>query len=203
MVRRSESRGDPKATKPAEVSRILRLAKANRNDVFYDLGCGHGCVCIIAAKKVKRVVGIEDHIATYKEAVKAVKKAGLQDKVKIRNCDFMTAKIGDATILYSTVYEDHKDIYHFERVLKNGSRFVSAGIPLIGIKPNKVDGTFYLMRMPFKRATSEDDWAKSVLGTKNGTATKLFKKYRKWYGRQSVKDLRKILARRLKTWQNN
>ena len=203
MVRRSESRGDPKATKPAEVSRILRLAKANRNDVFYDLGCGHGCVCIMAAKKVKRVIGIEDHTATYKEAVKAVKHAGLQNMVKIRNSDFMAAKIGEATILYSTVYEDYKDIYHFERVLKNGSRFVSAGIPLIGIKPNKVDGTFYLMRMPFKRATSEDDWAKSVLGTKNGTATKLFKKYRKWYGRQSVKDLRKILARRLKTWQNN
>ena len=203
MVRRSESRGDPKATKPVEVKRILRLAKANRNDVFYDLGCGHGCVCIMASKKVKRVVGIENHTATCQEAVSAVKKAGLQDRVKIRNSDFMTAKIGDATVLYSTVYEDYKDIYHFEHVLKKGSRFVSAGIPLIGIKPNKRDGTFYLMRAPFKHARSEDDWAQSVLGTKKGTATKLFKKYRKWYGRQFVKDLRKILARRLTTWQNN
>ena len=157
----------------------------------------------MASKKVKRVVGIENHTATCQEAVSAVKKEGLQDRVKIRNSDFMTAKIGDATVLYSTVYEDYKDIYHFERVLKKGSRFVSAGIPLIGIKPNKRDGTFYLMRVPFEHATSEDDWAQSVLDTKNGTATKLFKKYRKWYGRQFVKDLRKILARRLKTWQNN
>lgn len=202
MPRRAEDRGNPKATKPSEVEKILRLAKATGSDIFYDLGCGHGRVCIIASKKVRKTVGIEDHFATYKEALRAVRNSGLQDKVKIRNSDISSARIGDATIIYSTINESYKDLERFERLLKKGCRFVSVNVPLVGIKPDKKDGMFYLMRIPFKHAKDEDDWARSVLGTKNGTAAKLYKKYAKWYGRDFVKDLKKILRRRFKRWQS-
>jgi SAM-dependent methyltransferase len=191
------------ATQPAEVKRILRLAKATKDDIFYDLGCGHGRVCIIASKQVKRAVGIEDHIATYKEAVRAVRKAGLQDKVKIRNSDVSSAKIGDATMVYTMINESYKDLERFERLLPRGSRFISAYVPLIGVIPDKKDGSFYLMKMPFKHAKDEDDWARSVLGTKNGTAGKLYKKYTRWYGREFVKDLKKTLRRRLRKWNSD
>lgn len=201
MARRSEDRGSPIATKPSEVKRILRLANATRNDVFYDLGCGHGRVCIIAAEHVKRAVGIEDHVATYKEAKRAVKKAGLDRRVKIRDSDVTTARISDATIVYSTLDENYADIFRFERVLKKGCRFVSASVPLIGIKPEKRDGDFYLMKVPFKHAKDEADWAKAALQSKNGTPAKLYKKYRGWYGRRTVKEMRKIFQRRLKQWQ--
>lgn len=201
MTRRSEIRGNPNITKPGEVKRILKLARATSRDVFYDLGCGHGRVCILAAKKVRRAVGIEDHIATYKVAVKAVKKAGLQNKVRIRNSDFSFAKLADATIVYSTLNEDEADTDRFERLLKKGCRFISAGVPLIGIKPEQIDGTLYLMRVPFKHAKDEDDWARSVLNTRNTSASKLFRKYQKWYGRKITKDIIRTLRRRLKKWQ--
>lgn len=203
MGRRSEERGDPKATKPHEVKRILRLANASRNDAFYDLGCGHGRVCMLAAGKVRRAIGIEDHIATYREAVRQVRKAGLECKVKIRNSDMATARIGDATIVYTTLNEGYKDVDRFERVLKEGCRFISVHVPLIGIKPNQIDGMFFLMRVPFSHAGDEDDWARSVLRSKRGTATELYKKYRKRYGRKFVRELRSILSRRLKRWQKD
>lgn len=200
MVRRAEDRGNPSATRPSEVRRILQLSRATRNDVFYDLGCGHGRVCIIAACKVKKAVGIEDHIATYKRACKQVRKAGLQEKVKIRNSDAMTARIREATIVYSTLSEASNDVEHFERVLKRGCRFISAGVPLIGVKPDRRDGIFYLLRVPFKHATSEDDWARAVLNRKNAGAVALYKRYRKWYGRKFVRCLRTILLVRIRRW---
>jgi len=71
MTRKSDNLGPPDLTTPIETKKILSLAKANKNDIFYDLGCGHGGVCIIAARKVKRAVGIEKY-KTYRETVNRV-----------------------------------------------------------------------------------------------------------------------------------
>ena len=34
-----------------DIRMMLKLAEANKNDVFCDLGCGHGQLCIIAVKE--------------------------------------------------------------------------------------------------------------------------------------------------------
>lgn len=202
MTCRADWRGDPNTTKPRDVKRILRLAHATKNDIFYDLGCGHGRVCIIVAKKVKLAVGIEDHYPTYRKAIEAVKKSGLRHKVRIRHSNFQSARISDATIAYAVALEDsEKDGEHYEKVLKTGCRFITLYLPLIGIKPDKVDYPFFMMKAPFKHAEDELDWARSVLKTKNATPTKLYKKLRSWYGRKYVRTLRRILKRRLKRFQ--
>src|SRR5713226_3666818 len=73
------------------IRKILRLAQASRRDVFYDLGCGRGQLCIIAVKEfgVKRAVGIEMHRGRAVKARRVVKTLGLSDKIDIRNEDFM------------------------------------------------------------------------------------------------------------------
>lgn len=112
----------------------------------------------------------------------------------------MKARISDATIIYSTLDENSEEIHHFERVLKKGCRFISYGVPLVGIKPDGKDGLFFRMRMPFKRAKDEEDWASSVLQTKNASSIKLYRKYRRWFGRKFVRYLKKVLSGRLKYW---
>lgn len=199
MPHRAEWRGDPNTTKPRDVKRILRLAHATKNDIFYDLGCGHGRVCIIAAEKVKLAVGIEDHYATYRKAIEAVKKSGLVHKIIIRHSDFLNAKISHATIVYAVALEDsERDGEHYENVLKAGCRFITLYLPLIGTKQDKVDYPYFMMKVPFKHAKDELEWARSVLRTKNATPTKLYKKLRSWYGRKYVRTLRRILKKRLK-----
>lgn len=46
-----------------QIRKMLRLAKLNKKDVFYDLGCGKGQLCIIAVKEfnVRHAVGIDNH----------------------------------------------------------------------------------------------------------------------------------------------
>ena len=202
MTQRAEWRGDPEATKPSDVRKILRLVGANKKDVFYDLGCGHGRVCILAARKVRQVVGIEEHYDTYKQALRNVKKTDVEHKIKIKHSNVDKARLGDATIIYTILYESDGDLERYERTLKRGCRFATLYVPLIGIKPDKIDYPFYMMRVPFTHAKDEQDWVKSILKTKNATPTKLYKKLRHWCGRKNVKDIRKLLSKHLKIFQN-
>lgn len=91
----------------------------------------------MAAQRVKRAVGIENHIATFKEAKRAVKKSGLDDRVKIRNSDISTARISDPTIVYSTLDERYGDIFRLESVLKTSCRFISASVSTYWRKARK------------------------------------------------------------------
>src|ERR687897_3141743 len=109
MTRRSADRGPPNLTKPSETRKMLLLANANKNDIFYDLGCGHGGVCIQAASKVKKAVGIEDHYYTYKEAVSQARRSDAPDKIIIRHSNIDTSRFGNATIVYACLEEETGD----------------------------------------------------------------------------------------------
>lgn len=200
MLRRADFRGESSLTTAAEVKRILKITGANKNDVFYDLGCGHGKVCIRAAKVAKLAVGIEDHVDTYRQALKFVEKSIAAKRVKIRHQDIFKTKISDATIVYTVLDEDKRDLDFYEKHLKKGCRFVTTYVPLIGIKPDKKDGKFYMMKVPFKKAKDEEEWAKSVLQTKSASSKKLYKILRHDYGRAYVRKLGKILEKRLEEW---
>jgi predicted RNA methylase len=190
---RSSDRGPPNLTTPSETRKMLRLANANKNDIFYDLGCGHGRVCIYAAEKVKKAVGIEDHYYTYKEAVRQVRRSEVWDWIIIRYSNIDTAKFGDATIVYACLKEEPRDREHYERILKKGCRLVTREIPLIGVKPNKIDYPFYLMIIPFKYAEDIEDWARSILRTKKATPQRLYRKLRRHHpwGPECVKRIKK------------
>ena len=68
--------GRPIRISNPEIRRMIRLAKPNKMDIFYDLGCGFGQTLIIAASEfgLARCVGIESNEIRFKIARRRVEK---------------------------------------------------------------------------------------------------------------------------------
>jgi predicted RNA methylase len=153
------------------IRKILQLALASSKDIFYDLGCGKGQLCIVAVAEfgVKRAVGIEMHRGRAAKAAKRVHELGLADRVEIRNEDFMESDLYDATIVYSGLSETEEDIAYFERKVRAGCRIVTLFLPFVGVLPEAVDYPFYLMKVPFRKTEDVSLWTSKVLFRKATT----------------------------------
>jgi len=147
------------------IRKLLALARATKRDVFYDLGCGRGQLCVVAVTefRVKKAVGIEMHAGRARKAAEYVEKLGLSDKIEIRNEDFMDSDIGDATVVYCGHYEMEGDVAHFERELRPGSRVVTLFLPFVGVVPSAADYPFYSMELPFRKTADVSRWISKVL----------------------------------------
>ena len=147
------------------IRKILRLAKASQKDVFYDLGCGRGQLCIVSVSEfnVQRAVGIEMHRGRMEKAVAQVQNMGLSDRIEIRNEDFMESDLHEATVAYCGLTEEEGDVEHFERSLSKGCRFVSLFLPFVGVVPSAVDYPFYAMEVPFRKTKDVSLWISKVL----------------------------------------
>lgn len=79
---------------------MLRLAKAGRNDIVYDLGSGDGRIPIAAARDFgARGVGIDIDPQRIVEARANARAAGVTDRVTFRNEDLLEADFSDATVV--------------------------------------------------------------------------------------------------------
>jgi tRNA G37 N-methylase Trm5 len=110
------------------VDKMLTMAKVNRNDVVYDLGCGDGRIVITAAKKYgARGVGIDLNPERIKEANENLKKAGVGDRVKFMVGDLFEADFSEATVvtLYLLPQVNQALRPQLWRQLKAGTRVVS------------------------------------------------------------------------------
>lgn len=147
------------------IRKLLSLAKASRSDVFYDLGCGLGQLCVVAVAEfgVRKAVGIEMHAGRAAKARAYVDKLGISDRIEIRNEDFEESDVSDATIAYCGHYEAEEDVSRFGRELSSGSRFVTLFLPFVGVVPTVADYPFYLMEVPFTRTTDASLWISKVL----------------------------------------
>ena len=147
------------------IRKLLHLARATKKDVFYDLGCGRGQLCVVAVTEfgVKRAVGIEMHGGRAAKAAAYVEKLGLSDRIEIRNEDFMDSDIHDATIVYCGHYEEEGDVERFEEELGAGSRLVTLFLPFVGVIPKAADYPFYSMEVPFKKTSEAPLWISKVL----------------------------------------
>jgi len=147
------------------IRKLLTLARATKRDVFYDLGCGRGQLCVVAVREfgVRRAVGIEMHAGRAAKAAAYVEKLGLSDRIEIRNEDFADSDIHDATIAYCGHYEAEEDASRFDRELSYGSRFVTLFLPFVGVIPTAADYPFYLMEVPFRRTRDASLWISKVL----------------------------------------
>src|SRR5260370_92734 len=130
------------------IREMLRLAKATRNDVFYDLGCGRAQLCITAVSEfgVKRAVGIERLKRRADKATNHVRSLGLQRRIEIRNEEFYDSDLSDATIAYNGLTEELRDLTFYESSLRRGCRLVTLSLPIVGVLANSVDYPFYLMK---------------------------------------------------------
>ena len=147
------------------IRKILSLARATKKDVFYDLGCGRGQLCVVAVTEfgVKRAVGIEMHAGRARKAAEYVEWLGLSDRIEIRSEDFMDSDIRDATVVYCGHYEVEGDVERFEKELGRGSRLVTLFLPFVGVVPTAADYPFYSMELPFRKTEDVSLWISRVL----------------------------------------
>lgn len=82
------------------VTRMLQAAKTTKDDLVYDLGAGDGKIAIAAAKEFgATAVGIEYNPQMADHARINVKKAGVEDKVKIITGDIFVEDFSNATVV--------------------------------------------------------------------------------------------------------
>ena len=178
------------------IRKILQLALASSKDIFYDLGCGKGQLCVVAVAEfgVKRAVGIEMHRGRAAKAAKRVHELGLANRIEIRNEDFMESDLHDATIVYSGLSETEEDIAYFEKKVRTGCRIVTLFLPFVGVLPEAADYPFYLMKVPFRKTEDVSLWTSKVLFRK-ATAGELYREldsdreYR--YDKRAFKEMMK------------
>jgi predicted RNA methylase len=179
------------------IRKLLTLAKASKRDVFYDLGCGAGQLCVVAVTEfgVKRAVGIELHRGRALKAAERIRKLGLADRIEIWNEDYMESDLHEATVAYCGHSEVEEDLPYLESQLAKGSRFVSLFLPLVGVVPSAVDYPFYVMDLPFRTTDDSSLWVSKVL-SKGATVKDLYseldtdREYR--YDRRAFKRLMRL-----------
>jgi predicted O-methyltransferase YrrM len=120
------------------VDKMLEMANPKPGETLYDLGCGDGRILITAAQRYNvKAVGIEIAEHQARIAAENVKKAGLQDRVKVIHGDFMRTDLSAANIitLYLAPIANDTLRPNLERYLRPHTRVVSYDYPIPGWKP--------------------------------------------------------------------
>ena len=80
-------------TPESVVEKMFDMAKVNKKDVLFDLGCGNGIIVCMAAKKYSiKAVGVDLNPVRIKECHEMVKKFGVEKLVDIRQGDALKVK---------------------------------------------------------------------------------------------------------------
>ncbi len=128
------------------VEEMLKLAKVQKTDVVYDLGCGDGRTVIMAAKQFgARAVGIDIDPQRIEESRANAREAGVADQVTFITGDLFEADISEATVvtLYLLNRLNMKLRPKLWRELKPGTRVVSHAFSMGDWEPDQtvdVDG---------------------------------------------------------------
>ncbi len=171
--RESES-GSPILFSNPEIRKMFKLAKAGKNDVIFDLGCGWAQNLIIAVTElyVKKCYGIECIKSRCKEAKDRVNGKSISNQITIIQGyfqdliegKFKEVKIEDATIVIYALETEEGVVDQLSKKLQEGCRLVYYYNGLIPeIKSDAIDHPFYVSTFPFKRPSSELDWLRSVV----------------------------------------
>lgn len=123
------------ATPVPVVDAALALAGVGANDLVYDLGSGNGRIILAAAQNFQaRAVGIEWDQALCEETSSAIKRLGLEERVRVIQGDIFAQDLSPATVvtgyLMPKAWERLAPI--LERQLKKGARVVSINDPIPG-----------------------------------------------------------------------
>ena len=152
----------------AAVKEMLKLARIQKSDVLYDLGCGDGRIVIAAAKAHGiRGVGIDIDPQRIKEARENARVAGVESLVRFQEKDLFQADFREATVvtLFLLPSVNMKLRPKLLADLKPGTRVVSNTFDLGDWKAEKevnlnnyddseftgLSQTFFLWTIPVKR----------------------------------------------------
>jgi len=127
-------------TADPSVHGMLELAKVGPDDTVYDLGCGDGRIVIAAARDFgARGVGIEIDPVLVREARENARKAGVADKVEIRQGNMFDVDLAPATVvaLYLLERLNLRLRPKLQRELRPGARVVSHVFGMGDWKPDR------------------------------------------------------------------
>ncbi len=135
---------------------MLEVAKAAKDDVLCDLGCGDGRILTTAVKDfgVKAAFGYEIREDLFKTASAEVQKQNLLERVRIFNKDLFSADLKEATLitLYLTTYANERLKPKLRAEARPGSRIVSHDFMINGWKPTRKENynehTIYVYSIP-------------------------------------------------------
>jgi SAM-dependent methyltransferase len=83
------------------VDAMLRLAKVQPGEMVYDLGCGDGRAVVTAARDFgARGIGVDIDPERVEESKANVEKAGVGDRVQIKQADLFQMDFKDADVLF-------------------------------------------------------------------------------------------------------
>jgi ubiquinone/menaquinone biosynthesis C-methylase UbiE len=116
-------------TPQSVVEKMFEMAKVNKKDVLFDLGCGDGIILCMAAKKYGiKAVGMDLNPTRIKEAHDMVNKFGVEHLVWIRQCNALKVKDFDrATVVTLYMLPEFLNLLEpiAKKTLKPGTRIVS------------------------------------------------------------------------------
>jgi len=135
---------------------MLEVAKASKEDVLVDLGCGDGRILSTAVKDfgVRSASGYEIREDLFKTASGEVEKLNLTNKIHVYNRDLFQADLKDATLitLYLTTYANERLKPKLRAEARPGARIVSHDFMINGWKPSKKENynehTIYVYSVP-------------------------------------------------------
>ncbi len=134
----------------------MEVAKATKDDVLCDLGCGDGRILTTAVKDfgIKAAFGYEIREDLFKTASAEVQKQNLLERVRIFNKDLFSADLKEATLitLYLTTYANERLKPKLRAEARPGSRIVSHDFMINGWKPTRKENynehTIYVYSIP-------------------------------------------------------
>ena len=146
---------------------MLELARVNKDDLLYDLGCGDGRIVIAAAERYGcRAVGYDIDERKVIQSKENVKKHGVEKLEQIEHQDIFELDLREATVitLYLLPEMNIKLIPQLEK-LNAGSRIVCHEFPFAGVQhdrqltittqPDGVPRDIYLYSLPLKKVRLE------------------------------------------------
>ena len=124
------------------VEKMLEMAKVDKNDIVFDLGCGDGRIVITAAKKHgAHGVGIDIDPRRIEESTAGAREAGVEHLVEFRLEDAMKADISKATVVTLYLLTKSNELLRpvLEKKLKPGVFVVSHNYSIPGWDQKEID----------------------------------------------------------------
>ncbi len=129
-------------TEETVVEKMFEMAKVNKDDVVFDLGCGDGRIVCLAAKKFgAKGVGVDIDPERIKDCMKTMKKYGVtKDLVDIRQGDALKVKdLERATVIMLYMLPEFMEKLEPQLVrLKPGTRIVAHDYPFPNTKADQI-----------------------------------------------------------------
>ena len=144
------------------VDKMLEVAKLQKDDVLYDLGCGDGRIVVTAAKKYgAHATGFDLDPDRVSEARENVKRAGVESLATIRRADVFDVDLSPASVV--TIYllpELNQKLRPQLAKLKPGSRIVTHDFDMGPAKPEghwTLSGPFFGLSNEYFDAAAPED----------------------------------------------